>query len=162
MATNKNKEKEKEHTPAPAAPDTAEAPASPTVDPTEEAKKQAQAIIDAANAEAAKIVSDAKKQVAVTGNAQAQAQAQAEPETKSENDPMEELVDYFAPVILGKADQTIFCQVNGENIRIKRGVPVKIKRKFKMVLDQSAEQEMAAYAFMEEAQRGSAKALADL
>ncbi len=160
MATNKNKEKEKEQTPAPAAPDTAEAPASPTVDPTEEAKKQAQAIIDAANAEAAKIVSDAKKQVAVTGNAQAQ--AQAEPETKSENDPMEELVDYFAPVILGKADQTIFCQVNGENIRIKRGVPVKIKRKFKMVLDQSAEQEMAAYAFMEEAQRGSAKALADL
>ena len=158
MATNKNKEKEKEQTPAPAAPDTAEAPASPTVDPTEEAKKQAQAIIDAANAEAAKIVSDAKKQVAVTGNAQ----AQAEPETKSENDPMEELVDYFAPVILGKADQTIFCQVNGENIRIKRGVPVKIKRKFKMVLDQSAEQEMAAYAFMEEAQRGSAKALADL
>lgn len=158
MATNKNKDKEKEQTPAPAAPDTAEAPASPTVDPTEEAKKQAQAIIDAANAEAAKIVSDAKKQVSVTGNAQ----AQAEPETKSENDPMEELVDYFAPVILGKADQTIFCQVNGENIRIKRGVPVKIKRKFKMVLDQSAEQEMAAYAFMEEAQKGSAKALADL
>ena len=156
MATNKNKDKEKEQAPAPAAPDTAEAPASPTVDPTEEAKKQAQAIIDAANAEAAKIVSDAKKQVAVTGN------AQAEPETKSENDPMEELVDYFAPVILGKADQTIFCQVNGENIRIKRGVPVKIKRKFKMVLDQSAEQEMAAYAFMEEAQKGSAKALADL
>lgn len=134
MATNKNKDKEKEQAPAPAAPDTTEAPASPTVDPTEEAKKQ----------------------VTVTGN------AQAEPETKSENDPMEELVDYFAPVILGKADQTIFCQVNGENIRIKRGVPVKIKRKFKMVLDQSAEQEMAAYAFMEEAQRGSAKALADL
>ena len=158
MATNKNKDKEKEQTPAPAAPDTAEAPASPTVDPTEEAKKQAQAILDAANAEAAKIVSDAKKQVSVRGNAQ----AQAEPETKSENDPMEELVDYFAPVILGKADQTIFCQVNGENIRIKRGVPVKIKRKFKMVLDQSAEQEMAAYAFMEEAQKGSAKALADL
>ena len=156
MATNKNKDKEREQAPAPAAPDTAEAPASPTVDPTEEAKKQAQAIIDAANAEAAKIASDAKKQAAVTGN------AQAEPETKSENDPMEELVDYFAPVILGKADQTIFCQVNGENIRIKRGVPVKIKRKFKMVLDQSAEQEMAAYAFMEEAQRGSAKALADL
>lgn len=158
MATNKNKDKEKEQAPAPAAPDTAEAPASPTVDPTEEAKKQAQAIIDAANAEAAKIVSDAKKQVTVTGNAQ----AEPEPETKSENDPMEELVDYFAPVILGKADQTIFCQVNGENIRIKRGVPVKIKRKFKMVLDQSAEQEMAAYAFMEEAQKGSAKALADL
>lgn len=158
MATNKDKDKEKEQTPAPApaAPDTTEAPASPTVDPTEEAKKQAQAIIDAANAEADKIVSNAKKQAAVTGN------ARAEPETKSEDDPMEELVDYFAPVILGKADQTIFCQVNGENIRIKRGVPVKIKRKFKMVLDQSAEQEMAAYAFMEEAQKGSAKALADL
>lgn len=78
------------------------------------------------------------------------------------DDPMEELVDYMAPVILGKADQTIFCQVNGENIRIKRGEKVKIKRKFKEVLDNAEAQEMAAYAYMEGAQRGSSRALADL
>lgn len=77
-------------------------------------------------------------------------------------DDMEELVDYMAPVILGKADQTIFCQVNGENIRIKRGEKVKIKRKFKEVLDNAEAQEMAAYAYMEGAQRGSSRALADL
>lgn len=78
------------------------------------------------------------------------------------SDDMEELVDYMAPLIMGKSDQTIFCQVNGENIRLQRGKMVKIKRKFKEVLDQSAQQEMAAYAFMEQAQRGSANALADL
>ena len=78
------------------------------------------------------------------------------------DDPMEELVGYMAPVILGKADQTIFCQVNGENIRIKRGEKVKIKRKVKEVLDNAEAQEMAAYAYMEGAQRGSSKALADL
>ena len=81
---------------------------------------------------------------------------------KDTMDPMEELVDYMAPVILGKEDQAVFCQVNGENIRIKRGVPVRIKRKFKLVLDQSFEQEMKAYAYMKEAQKGSAKALADI
>lgn len=79
-----------------------------------------------------------------------------------QTDPAEELVEYMAPVILGKADQTLFVQVNGENIRIQRGKRVMIKRKFKEVLDHSAEQEMAAYAYMNEAQNGSAKALADL
>lgn len=74
----------------------------------------------------------------------------------------EELVDYSAPVILGKADQTIYVAVNGENIRIKRGVQVKIKRKFKEVLDNADKQEMAAYQYMEAAQNGSAKAIADL
>lgn len=78
------------------------------------------------------------------------------------DDDMEELVEYTAPVILGKDDQTIFCQVNGENIRIQRGKRVMIKRKFKNVLEQSAEQEMAAFTYMENAQRGSAKAMADL
>lgn len=77
-------------------------------------------------------------------------------------DDMEELVEYTAPVILGKDDQTIFCQVNGENIRIQRGKRVMIKRKFKNVLEQSAEQEMAAFTYMENVQRGSAKAMADL
>ena len=77
-------------------------------------------------------------------------------------DPMEELVEYMAPVILGKEDQTVFCQVNEENIRMRRGEAVTIKRKFKLVLDQSAQKEMAAFAYMSAAQKGSAKALADL
>ncbi len=74
----------------------------------------------------------------------------------------EELVEYMAPVILGKTDQTVFSQVNGENIRIQRGKTVKIKRKFKEVLDHAAQQEMAAFAYMEDAQKSSSKALADL
>lgn len=83
-------------------------------------------------------------------------------EAKEDIDPMEELVDYMAPVILGKEDRPVFCQVNGENILIQRGVPVRIKRKFKLVLDQSFEQEMKAHAYMKAAQNGSAKALADI
>lgn len=98
---------------------------------------------------------------------EAATEATAEVESKTaevhtENDPMEELVEYTAPVILGKADQTIFVGVNGENIRIQRGVTVKIKRKFKEVLDNAEKQEMSAYSYMAEAQKGSAKALADL
>lgn len=81
--------------------------------------------------------------------------------TPPEDDP-DELVDYTAPIIMGKADQSIFVAVNGENIRIRRGVSVKIKRKFKEVLDNASEQEAAAYQYAVAAQSGSAKALADL
>lgn len=77
-------------------------------------------------------------------------------------DPMEELVEYTAPLIAGRSDRDIFVGVNGETIRIKRGETVRIKRKFKEVLDQAAKQEAEAYAYMEAAQRGSGKALKDL
>ena len=83
-------------------------------------------------------------------------------ETRQTDDSVKEITDDPMEELLGKADQTIFCQVNGENIRIKRGEKVKIKRKFKEVLDNAEAQEMAAYAYMEGAQRGSSKALADL
>lgn len=74
----------------------------------------------------------------------------------------EELVEYMAPVILGKADRSIFVSVNGENVRIQRGKKVSIKRKFVEVLEHAAEQEVAAEAYMDAAQKGSAKALADM
>ena len=41
-----------------------------------------------------------------------------------------ELVDYMAPLLPGGKQRDIFCAVNGETCCIKRGVPVKIKRKF--------------------------------
>lgn len=89
----------------------------------------------------------------------------AETKTKStENvgDPMEELVEYMAPVILGKTDRSIFVSVNGENIRIQRGKTVRIKRKFVEVLEHAAEQEMAAETYMDAAKQSSAKALAEI
>lgn len=172
MATNKDKEKEQEQLQEQGQ-ENQEQEGNTSLDPIEEAKKKAQAILDeaktildAANTEAAKIVKNgteaAEKIKAEAEAAAMQAHSGDTETTEEETDPMEELVDYIAPLIVGKEDQAIFVQVNGENIRIQRGKKVRIKRKFKEVLDQSAEQEMAAYAFMEKVQRDSAKAAADL
>ena len=47
----------------------------------------------------------------------------------------------------------VFVSCNGENCLIKRGVPVKIKRKFALVLEQSARQEASAAEYQEARQR---------
>ena len=73
-----------------------------------------------------------------------------------------ELVEYTAPLLGSPNKRDILVSVNGETVRIKRGVPVKIKRKFLNVLRQSAEQEMAAYMAIQRAQEQSRKALANL
>ena len=43
----------------------------------------------------------------------------------------------------------VYVSVNGENCRIQRGVPVKIKRKFALVLEQSQAQDVRAAEFAE-------------
>lgn len=43
----------------------------------------------------------------------------------------------------------VFVSVNGESVQIKRGVPVKIKRKFKNVLDLSMKQDLKTASFIE-------------
>ena len=68
----------------------------------------------------------------------------------------------MAPLLGAANKKDVIVGVNGETIRIKRGVPVKIKRKFYKVLKQAAEQEYAAYLTMERAQEQSTKALAQL
>ena len=57
----------------------------------------------------------------------------------------EELVEYTAPLLPIGEKQEIFAGVNGETVRIRRGAPVKIKRKFLEVLQNAQEQELAAY-----------------
>lgn len=74
----------------------------------------------------------------------------------------EELVDYTAPLMPGGKQKDVFCSVNGENCVIKRGVPVKIKRKFYEVLMNAQAQQMAAYRTMENIQNQSKKASADM
>jgi hypothetical protein len=78
-----------------------------------------------------------------------------------EKDPNEEYVEYTAP-ILDPKHREIVAAVNGETIRIKRGVPVKMKRKFLKVLKQSANQEMEAYWARERAHNQSQKAFMNL
>ena len=76
-------------------------------------------------------------------------------------DPNEEYVEYTAPIIDPK-HREIVAAVNGETIRIKRGVHVKIKRKFLKVLKQSAKQEMEAYWARERAHNKYNKAYMNL
>lgn len=77
-------------------------------------------------------------------------------------DPNEELVDYMAPLMGSATRKDVVVGVNGELIRIKRGVRVKIKKKFYRVLQQAADQELAAYRTMERAQEQSKRAVARL
>ncbi len=77
-------------------------------------------------------------------------------------DPNEELVDYMAPLMGSATRKEVVVGVNGELIRIKRGVRVKIKKKFYRVLQQAADQELAAYRTMERAQEQGKRAVARL
>jgi len=47
----------------------------------------------------------------------------------------------------------VFVSCNGENCLIKRGVPVRIKRKFALILEQSARQEVCAAEYQEARKR---------
>ena len=73
----------------------------------------------------------------------------------------EELVEYTAPLTTPDA-KPIFVGVNGETVRIQRGVPVKIKRKFYEALMHAQEQELAAFVAQRQAQEASTKSLADM
>ena len=59
-----------------------------------------------------------------------------------------ELVDYIAPLMPGSKQKDIFGAVNGETFVVKRGVPVKIKRKFLEALQNAQAQQYAAYQSM--------------
>lgn len=59
-------------------------------------------------------------------------------------DPMEELVEYTAPLLPDLKKQEVICAVNGEIIRVQRGETVKIKRKFVKALERASKQEVAA------------------
>ena len=89
-------------------------------------------------------------------------EAVKEPETVEAKAYMEELVDYYAPLLPGQKKQDIVVGVNGETIRIQRGVQVKIKRKYYEILQDAARQEFAAMQARMELQKQSAKPLANM
>lgn len=73
---------------------------------------------------------------------------------------MEELVDYMAPLMPGTKKQDIVVAVNGEMIRIQRGVQVQIKRKYLDALQNASKQEYEAMLARQELQKSGLKALA--
>ena len=93
--------------------------------------KQVEAMLAQAKAEAEKIVADAK--ASVSGEL-TEEQKKANEERKAY---WEELVTVKLFRDNNKYKDDVFVSVNGENCVIKRGVEVKIKRKFAEVLDKS-------------------------
>ncbi len=97
---------------------------------------QVAAIIAQAQAEAKKIVEDAKAAVGKKDN------SRMTPEEKAKHDAyMNEYVEIKLFKDNGKYKDDVFVSVNGENCVIKRGERVKIKRKFAEVLDNSEHQD---------------------
>lgn len=84
------------------------------------------------------------------------------PAAERPTDPGEELVDCFVPFLPGENRQDIFVAVNGESLVIKRGVSVKIRRKFYEVLMNAQDQELKAYQAMEAARRQGEQALTNM
>lgn len=94
-------------------------------------KKQVEAMLAQAKAEAKKIVAEAT--ASVSGEL-TEEQKKANEERKAY---WEELVTVKLFRDNNKYKDDVFVSVNGENCVIKRGVEVKIKRKFAEVLDKS-------------------------
>lgn len=135
-----------------------DAPVEPTasISPEEYAKM----VIAEAEAKAAAIVAEAKEKAKAAAEAEGK-DAPAE-DKAAEPDPMEELVDYTAPLLPNLKKRDVLVGVNGELVRIKRGVPVKIKRKHYEALQNAAAQEFAALEARQEIQRQGEKALASM
>lgn len=115
------------------------------------AEREAQAIIEAARKQAAEIIANAEKQAAQPVEA-----------ASAHTDPGEEYVDYMAPLSANLDERDIVVAVNGESIRIMRGVPVRIKRKFVEVLRNADRQKLASRRTMEKIRREGDRAFANM
>lgn len=78
--------------------------------------------------------------------------------TASLPDPEEE-VSYVYPLSFSEKERDLVVGVNGEIIRIKKGVPVTIKRKFVEVIENSLKQRQAAMDTMDRAQKAGEQAV---
>lgn len=60
----------------------------------------------------------------------------------------EDYLNEYVPIFLFKDSKDykddVFVSLNGETCKIKRGVETKIKRKFKLLIDEAVRQNMAA------------------
>lgn len=63
--------------------------------------------------------------------------------------PGEEMVEVLLFKDSERYKDDVFVAVNGENCQIKRGIPVKVKRKFAEVLQHSMEQDAATAQLIE-------------
>ena len=105
------------------------------------AKSNAETIEDVAK-QIAKMLADAKKEAAkIVADAKASVSGELTEEQKKANEERKAYLNELVEVRLfrdnNKYKDDVYVAVNGENCQIKRGVPVKIKRKFALVLEDS-------------------------
>lgn len=106
-----------------------------------DAKEEAGKIVEAAKDEAKKIVDEAK---------QPQVDAEAETKAKAERKAwLNELVEVKLFKDNDKYKEPVFVSCNGETIAIERGVRVKVKRKYALILDNSEHQDYETSVMME-------------
>ena len=131
-------------------PETAETPATTAETPANDVMAQVEAKI----AEMLKAAEEKANEII----AAAEAKANAEDKKKQEMDEAmekaiaegEEYVEIELFKDSGKYKDDVFAQINGENVLIKRGEPVKIKRKFATLLKQSSNQDYKTAKLMDE------------
>lgn len=105
------------------------------------AKSNAETVEDVAK-QIAKMLADAKKEAAkIVADAKASVSGELTEEQKKAKEERKAYWNELVEVRLfrdnNKYKDDVFVAVNGENCAIKRGVPVKVKRKFAQVLEDS-------------------------
>ena len=105
-----------------------------------EAVEKANAIVEKAEKTSEEIMKKARE---MTEN-----RSSVDDENKKINDELEEytVVQLFKGD--GKYADDVYLAVNGENCVVKRGYPVKIKKKFALILEQSYQQDIMANEYM--------------
>lgn len=132
-----------------------------TKKPETEASETQSPVANDAASEAEKIIAEAKAEAArIVAEAEAKAETAPQTEPDPQANPGEELVDYTAPLLPNMKRRDVFVAVNGETLRIQRGVSVRIKRKFYEALQNAAKQEFAAFESRQQIQKQSEKPLA--
>lgn len=109
-----------------------------------EAVEKANAIVEKAEKTSEEIIKKARE---TTEN-----RSSVDDENKKINDELEEytVVQLFKGD--GKYADDVYLAVNGENCVVKRGYPVKIKKKFALILEQSYQQDIMANEYMAQKQ----------
>ena len=110
---------------------------------TDRVKQEIEEMLSKAKEVAAGIIQDAKNQADTIRSANVKA-SDISDDAKASIQRGEELVEVMLFKDTGRYSDDVFVSVNGENCIIKRGEKVKIKRKFKEVLDNSMAQSNAA------------------
>lgn len=96
--------------------------------------EEANRILEEARKEAEKIIAEAKEQAKKESKS-------ALKSSDTSNDSGDDLVTVHLQKDNGRYKEDVFIAVNGERIQVQRGKPVKIKRKFAEVLEQSIDQD---------------------